>query len=98
MAPLTEKLSYRNTDEWMEKLSDIPWCIPNDKWIDHKFEVQSGVGGMAGREISIHSRNVIRCLEFLMGYPGYRHNQTTEPSRIFNENEHQVYNEMHTGE
>ncbi len=24
MAPLTEKLSYRNADKWMEKLSDIP--------------------------------------------------------------------------
>ncbi len=31
MAPLTKKLSYRNADEWMEKLSDIPWGIPNNK-------------------------------------------------------------------
>ena len=53
---------------------------------------------MAGREISIHLRNMIRCLEFLMGYPGFWHNQTYEPSCIYNENEHQVYNEMHTGE
>ncbi len=82
----------------MKKLFDIPWGIPNDEWIDHKFEVQSGVGGMARREISIHSQNVIRCLEFLMGHPGFWHNQTYEPSRVFNENEYQVYNEMHTNE
>ncbi len=31
MAPLTEKLSYQNADEWMEKLSEIPWGIPNDE-------------------------------------------------------------------
>ena len=39
MAPLTEKLSYQNADKWIEKLSDIPWGISNDKWIDYKFEL-----------------------------------------------------------
>ncbi len=29
--PITEKLSYHNTDEWMEKLSVISWEIPNNK-------------------------------------------------------------------
>ncbi len=29
--PITEKLSYRNADEWMEKLSTILWGIPDDK-------------------------------------------------------------------
>ena len=47
MAPFTEKLLYRNADKWMEKLSEIPWGIPNDKWIEHKFEFQNGVAGMA---------------------------------------------------
>ncbi len=31
MAPLIEKLSYQNADKWIEKLSEIPWDIPNDK-------------------------------------------------------------------
>ena len=31
MTPLTKKLSYKNADEWMEKLSEIPWGIPKDK-------------------------------------------------------------------
>ncbi len=43
MAPLTEKLSYRNADEWIEKLLEIPWGIPKDEWIKHKFEHQSGM-------------------------------------------------------
>ena len=51
MAPLTEKLSYQNADKWIEKLLDIPWDISNDEWIDHKFEFQRDVGGMAGQEI-----------------------------------------------
>ena len=29
MALLTEKLSYQNANKWMEKLSEIPWDIPN---------------------------------------------------------------------
>ncbi len=32
-----------------------------------------------------------------MGHPGFLHNQTYEPSRVFNKNEYQVYHEMHTG-
>ena len=72
----------------MEKLLDIPWGIPNDKWINYKFELQSGVGGMARQKISIHLQNVIGCLEFLMSHPGFRHNQTYEPSCVYNENEH----------
>ena len=32
-----------------------------------------------------------------MGHPGFWHNQTYEPSCVFNKNEHRVYNEMHSG-
>ncbi len=98
MTSLIEKLSYRNANEWMEKHSEIPWDIPNDKWIEHKFEHQSGVVRIARQEIAIHSRNVVGCLKFLMGHPGFWHNQIYEPSRIYNENERRVYNEIHTGE
>ncbi len=38
MAPLTEKLSYQNTDKWIEKLTEIPWGIRNDEWIEYQFE------------------------------------------------------------
>ncbi len=31
MAPLTKKVSYKNTDEWIDKLLEIPWDIPDDK-------------------------------------------------------------------
>ena len=51
---------------------------------------------MAVQEISIHLQNVIRCLEFLMDHLGFWHNQTYESSGVFNKNEYQVYNEMHT--
>ncbi len=32
-----------------------------------------------------------------MGHPGFRENQTYQPSRIYNQNDDRVYNEMHTG-
>ncbi len=76
----------------MEKLSEIPWGIPNDEWIEHKFEYQSGVARMAGQEIAIHLRNMLGCLEFFMRHPGFRHNQIYDPSLIYNENEQLVYN------
>ncbi len=98
IALLTDKLSYRNANEWIEKLSEIPCGIPNNNWIKYKFEHQSGVARMARLEMPIHSPNVIGCLKFLIGYPGFWHNQTNEPSRIYNENDQRVYNEMYTSE
>ena len=53
---------------------------------------------MARQEISIHSQNVIECLKFLIDHLGFQHNQTYEHFCVFNENKHQVYNKMHTGE
>lgn len=53
MAPLTEKLSYKNANELMKKLLEISWGIPENKWIEHKFDVESGVSGIAGQEIAI---------------------------------------------
>ena len=65
-------------------------------WIEHKFELQTGVAEMTRRKIAIHSRNVVGYLEFLMKYPDLWHNQTFELSCVYNENEEQVYKEMYT--
>ena len=72
--------------------------MPNNKWINYKFELQRDVSEMAGQEISIHSQNVIGCLDFLIGYLSFYHNQTHKPSCVFNKNEHQIDNEIYTGE
>ena len=58
----------------MEKLSEIPWGIPEDKWIEHKYNVESDISGIAGQEIAIQSQNVLSCIKFLMGHPGFQHN------------------------
>ncbi len=80
----------------MEKLSEIPWGILDDEWIGHRFDVKSGISGIARQEIAIQLQNMINCLEFLMGHPGFQYNQIYEPCHIYNQNEHRVYNEMHT--
>ena len=97
MTPLTKKLSYKNANEGMEKLSEISWGIPEDKWIKHKYNVESGVSGIAGQEIAIQSQNVLSCIKFLMGHPGFQHNLIYEPCCVYNQNKDQVYNEMYTG-
>ena len=53
------------------------------------------MAGIARQKISIHAQNMMRCLEFLMRHPDFWHNQTFEPSCVYNENEEQVYNEIH---
>lgn len=45
--PLTKKLSYKNTDEQIEKLLKILWGIPKDEQIEHKFGIKSDISGIA---------------------------------------------------
>ena len=52
---------------------------------------------MARQEVAIYLQNVVQYLEFLMRHLNFWYNQTFEPSRVYNKNEEQVYNEMHTG-
>ena len=82
----------------MEKLLEISWGISKDKWIKHKFNVESGVSGIARQEIAIQLWNVLNCIEFMMGHLGFQHNQTYEPCCVYNQNEDQVYNEMQIGD
>lgn len=43
MILLAEKLSYKNGDKRMKKLLEIPWGILDNKWIEHKFDIKSGI-------------------------------------------------------
>ena len=76
MKPISKKFSYCNANEWMEKLSAIQWGIPDDKWIEHKFELKNGVDKIARQSLTIQSQNVIDCLRFFMRYTGFWENQT----------------------
>ena len=53
---------------------------------------------MAKQEIAIDLQNVIGSLKFLIAHLGFWHNQIYKSFYIYNENEQQVYNKMHTGE
>ncbi len=55
----------------MEKLLEIPYSILDDKWIENRFDVESGVFGILGQEIAIQLQNMINCVKFLMSYPGF---------------------------
>ena len=74
MKPITKNLSYCNADEWIEKLSAISWGISDDKWNEHKFELENKVNKIVGQSLTIQSRNVIDCLRFFMGHTGFRQN------------------------
>ena len=55
----------------MEKLSEIPLGIPEDKWIEYKYNIKSGVSGIMKQEIVIQLQNVLSCIEFLIGDTGF---------------------------
>ena len=47
---------------------------------------------MVRQKIAIHLQNVGGWLKFLIKHPDFWHNQTFEPSCVYNKNEEQVYN------
>ena len=49
------------------------------------------------QEITIYLQNKVGCLHFLIAYLSFGCNKTYEPPCIYNKNEQQVYNKMHTG-
>ena len=71
----------------MEKLSEIAWGIWDNKWIEHKFELKSDVTGITRQKVPIYLQNMVSCFKILIEHPSFWHNQTYEPSRIYNENE-----------
>lgn len=79
----------------MKKLLEISQDIPEDKQIEHKFEIKSSVFRIFGQEIAIQSQNVVSCIEILIGYPGFQYNQTYEPYHIYNQNKNRVYNKIY---
>ena len=92
---LIKKLSYKNVDEWMKKLLEILWSMLENKEIEHKYNVESGGSGIVWQEIAIQLQNILNYIKFLMGHLSFQHNQTYEPSHIYNQNKDRVYNEMH---
>lgn len=39
MIPLTKKLSYKNANKQIKKLSKIPCNISKNKWTEHKLNI-----------------------------------------------------------
>lgn len=50
---LIKKLSYESADEWIQKLLEIPWGIPKEKWIEYKFDIESDISGIVEQEIAL---------------------------------------------
>ncbi len=55
----------------MEKLSAITWEISDDKWTEHKFELESGVDKIVVQSLTIQYYNVIDSLRYFIKYAGF---------------------------
>ena len=97
MKPITKKLSYYNTDKWIEKLCAILWGILDDKWTKYKFKLESSVDNIAKQNLTIQSQNVIDYMRFFIGHLGFRKNQIYQLYCIYNQKDDWVYNKMYTG-
>ena len=51
---------------------------------------------MVRQKILIYLQNEIECFEFFISHSSFWYNQIYKLSRIYNENEHRVYNKIYT--
>lgn len=60
------------------------------------MEFPNSVAKIFRREIRIFSQNMIQFLKFFIKHPSFGYNQIYKFSCVYNANENQVYNEIHT--
>lgn len=98
LAPLHSHICFTNADEWLELLNKIPYGIVNDGWKTSAFTFTPTSIGRPLREYTVMYRCVIQAIRFLIGHKPFEKHLTYAPTRQFNSNDDQVFNEMHTGE
>lgn len=79
----------------MKKLLKIPWGNLNNKSIEQRFDIKSGISEIISQEIAIQLENIIYYMEFFIGYQGFLYNQIYKAYYVYNQNDYRVYNKMH---
>ena len=94
-----DKVIFRTADHYRQLAElDIQWGIHNDGWRVDDLCVPSEISGADDFRYEIYYRDIVEVIRFLLGHRPFKDNLAYAPVKIKNDNDRNVYNEMHTGE
>jgi hypothetical protein len=91
-------LSFSSHDELLQKIYDIPYGIADDIWKISEIKVEQETIGLPPSTYKIRYRDIIKVLQFLMGYEPFKHHLSYSPVRQYSSTgmNNRTYDEMHT--
>jgi hypothetical protein len=98
MESLVSQLSFKNADQWQEKLLETTNGLSLDNWFSAVVTIDKDIIGLSARQYQFYYQDVESVIRFLLGHIPFKDNLVYSPIRVLNENEHRVYTEMHTGD
>ena len=95
-----KSLSFANSTEWLNTLHQIPYGICDDEWKAVTMTIQLDTNGARSTEYIFYYRDIIKVIEFLIGYEPFAENLTYVPVRVYSTREKisRLYHEMYTGD
>jgi hypothetical protein len=99
MESVVDQLSFKNANQWREKLLETTNGLPlDDQWFSGVATIEREIIGLPAREYQFYYQDVENVIRFLLGHIPFKENLVYSPMHVLNENEDRVYTEMHTGD
>jgi hypothetical protein len=90
-----EELSFKNDDQWLNKLSKITTSIQKNMWLKQDLIIVSKIDDEFNDIVTIQYRNVMKTITFFINYSSFRANLTYASIRQFNDNDERIRTKMH---
>ncbi len=90
-----QELSFKNDDQWLNKLSKITTNIHKDTWLKQDLIIVSKIDDESDEIVTIQYRDVMKTIKFFINHFSFRANLTYASIRQFNDNDERVRTKMH---
>ncbi|MCJ1470390.1 hypothetical protein MMC07_009035 [Pseudocyphellaria aurata] len=91
-------LSFKNGEEWLSQLDQIPTGVCNNDWRELELTVETEMEEQVPSIVIVQYGNVINAIKFLLGHFPFALDLVYSPIRQYNDDNKRVYTEMHTGD
>jgi hypothetical protein len=90
-----QELSFKNDDQWLNKLNKITTSIQKNTWLKQNLIIVSKIDDESDEIVTIQYWNVMKTIKFFINHSFFRANLTYVSIRQFNDNDERVRTKMH---
>ncbi len=90
-----QELSFKNDDQWLNKLNKITTNIQKNTWLKQDLIIVSKIDDEFDEIVTIQYRDVMKMIKFFINHSSFRANLTYASIRQFNDNDERVRTKMH---